>query len=172
MKINGDVIDSSLEKVLSCTRNAHLSILYQSGCTQSLLNATSHNHTSFSKFSAKSKPAYIRYTFGLGGSIRKEVCCSDGKPRGKKNNLIAQGALDLVLMWHRTRGSCMRSLPISFGQTCTTLHRWLKYSHTVLLHILSRDKIYVCAYLQMNRYTFIRTQIPINIHTCLICVPL
>ena len=58
---------------------------------------------------------------------------------GKPRSLNAIGALGLVLMWYRTRGSCARGLAMLFGQTSTPMYKWLKFSCKVLLQVLSRD---------------------------------
>ena len=58
---------------------------------------------------------------------------------GKPRSLNAIGALGLVLMWYRTRGSCARGLAMLFGQTSTPMYKWLKFSRKVLLQVLSRD---------------------------------
>ena len=55
-------------------------------------------------------------------------------------DMKARGALGLVLMWYRTKGSCARSLALMFGQTSTPMYRWLKFSRKVLLHVLSRNE--------------------------------
>ena len=114
--------------------------LCQSGCDQFLLNVTGHDYSSFSKLLAKFKHVYDRYKFGHEEIIWKKEYRSDGRPRGKKRNLIARGAFVLVLIWYRTRISCTRSLAISFGQTYTPLYMWLKFARRVMLHILSRDQ--------------------------------
>ena len=73
------------------------------------------------------------------GFIQKKKLDEDGIPMGHARNLHSVGALGLVLMWYRTRGSCARSLALMFGQTSTCLYKWLKFCRKVLLQVLSRD---------------------------------
>ena len=56
----------------------------------------------------------------------------------KSHNLNTVGAIGLVLMWYRTRGTCSRSLAMLFGQTSTIMYNWLKFL-SFFLNVLSRD---------------------------------
>ena len=115
--------------------------LLKSKNDQSLLNATGHDHASFAKLLALFKPYYDYYTIdALTKQIRPKVLHDDGTPRGRMRDMKARGALGLVLMWYRTKGSCTRSLALMFGQTSTPMYRWLKFSRKVLLHVLSRNE--------------------------------
>ena len=114
--------------------------LYTSGNNQALLNATGFEHRSFEMLLTKFKKTYDNHMISLStGRICKKQIDNDGLPRGKPRGLNAVGALGLVLMWYRTRGSCARALSLLFGQTSTPMYKWLKFSRKVLLHVLSRD---------------------------------
>ena len=114
--------------------------LYSSGNDQALLNATGHDHRSFGMLLSKFKRTYDYYMVDPeSGKIRAKQLDNDGLPMGHKRELNALGALGLVLMWYRTRGSCTRNLAMLFGQTSSPMYRWLKFSRKVLLHVLSRD---------------------------------
>ena len=117
--------------------------LLLSGNDQALLNATGHDHTSFSLLLKIFRPYYERYTWDQnlnGGGIRKKILDRYGNPKGRKRDMTASGCLGLVLMWFRTRGSCARALALLFGQTSTPMYLWLKFGRRILLHVLSREK--------------------------------
>ena len=63
---------------------------------------------------------------------------SNGKPKGNLRNMPACGYLRLVLLWYCTKGNRERSKSVMFGQTSTSLYKWLKFGHHVLLHVLNR----------------------------------
>jgi hypothetical protein len=78
------------------------------------------------------EPYYYGYTFEAGtGKIRR----LKGK-NGRKRELPAEGALGLVLVWFRTRGSVARGLQHFFGQSGTCIYDWLRFSRRVLLYAL------------------------------------
>ena len=113
--------------------------LYLSGNDQALINATSHDHASFNKLLLIFKPVYDRYMWGpVEEIIRKKKLDEHGMPKGKPRDMTACGCLGLILMCYQTRGTCTRSLALSFGQTSTPLYKWLKFGRKVLLHVLSR----------------------------------
>jgi hypothetical protein len=73
---------------------------------QALLNATGLSFPSFDELLLAFEPYYNGYTFDdATGQIRK----LKGKS-GRKRELPAEGALGLVLVWFRTRGSVARGL--------------------------------------------------------------
>ena len=113
--------------------------LYSSGNEQALLNATGFDHNTFDILHDKFKHTYDHHMVTVDGIIRKKKLDEDGVPMGRVRDLHSIGALGIVLMWYRTRGSCARSLSMMFGQTSTCLYKWLKFSRKVLLQVLSRD---------------------------------
>ena len=62
-----------------------------------------------------------------------------GMPMGSSRQLNAIGGLSIVLMWYRTRGSFSRNLALLFGQICTPMYTWVKFSRRVSLYVLIRD---------------------------------
>ena len=88
--------------------------LYSSGNDQALLNATGFDHTSFDLLHLKFKETYDQHMVTHDGLIKKKKLDADGIPMGRARDLHSVGALGLVLMWYRTRGSCARSLALMF----------------------------------------------------------
>ena len=114
--------------------------LYSSGNNQALLNATGFDHGSFKLLLNKFKKPYDSHMISpFTGCIIKKKVDHDGLPMGSPRQLNAIGALGLVLMWYRTRGSCARALSLLFGLTSTPMYKWLKFARKVLLHVLSSD---------------------------------
>ena len=113
--------------------------LYTSGNNQALLNATGHDHRTFALLLSKFRYTYDYHMLSHDGTIRKKRVENDGSPKGRPRDLNAIGALGMVLMWFRTRGSCARSISMHFGQTSTPMYKWLKFARKCLLHALSRD---------------------------------
>ena len=58
----------------------------------------------------------------------------------KRRELPAEGALGLVLVWYRTRGSVARGLQHFFGMTGTQIYKWLRFSRRVLLYVYCKSK--------------------------------
>ena len=99
---------------------------------QALLNATGLTFHSFNELLDVFRPYYYAYTFDLAsGQIRK----IKGK-NGRKRELPAEGALGLVLLWFRTRGSVSRGLQHFFGLSSTPMYDWLRFSRRVLLYTM------------------------------------
>ena len=97
--------------------------LYSSGNNQSLLNATWHDHGSFSMLLSKFKWTYYYYMVDRESRLicAKEID-DDSFLNGKVRELNAIGALGLVLMWYFIRGACSQNLKILFGQTSTPMY--------------------------------------------------
>ena len=99
---------------------------------QAILNATGLDLASFYELLAAFEPYYHEYTFDAKtGTIRK----LKGK-NGRKREVPAEGALGLVLVWYRTRGSVARGLQHFFGMTGSPLYFWLRFSRRILLYVL------------------------------------
>ena len=64
---------------------------------------------------------------------------TNSKPKNIARGMTACGCIGLILVWYHTRGSCVRSFFMLFGQTSTPLYKWLNIGSKVLLHILSTD---------------------------------
>ena len=90
--------------------------LYLSGNNQALINATGHDHASFSRLLELFRDPFYFNTFDKGtGFIRPKELDVLGNPCGRPRDLNPIGCLGLVLMWCRTRGATSRTLNIMFG---------------------------------------------------------
>ena len=99
---------------------------------QALLNATGLSFYCFNELVSFFKPYYYGYTFDQSkGTIRKLRT-----KNGRKRELPAEGALGLVLVWYRTRGSVARGLQHFFGLTSSPIYNWLRFSRRILLYSL------------------------------------
>ena len=98
---------------------------------QALLNATGLSFACFHELLLAFEPYYYGYTFDETGQIRRLK-----RKNGRKRELPAEGALGLVLVWFRTRGSVARGLQHFFGLTGTCIYDWLRFSRRVLLYAL------------------------------------
>jgi hypothetical protein len=102
---------------------------------QALLNATGLSFASFNELLLAFEPYYYSYTFDeTTGQIRRLK-----RKNGRKRELPAEGALGLVLVWFRTRGSVARGLQHFFGLTGTRIYNWLRFSRRVLLYALQEQ---------------------------------
>jgi hypothetical protein len=102
---------------------------------QALLNATGLSFASFNELLLAFAPYYYGYTFDeTTGQIRRLK-----RNNGRIRELPAEGALGLVLVWFRTRGSVARGLQHFFGLTGTRIYNWLRFSRRVLLYALQEQ---------------------------------
>ena len=105
-----------------------------------MLNAIGYDHQAVDLLLGKFKHTYeFHMVCKRTGRIRRKKLKDNGLPNGNPRDLHAIGALGMVLMWFRTKGSCTRHLAMIFGQTKTPMYKWLLFSKKVLLHVLSRD---------------------------------
>ena len=109
--------------------------LFSSGNNQALLNATGHDHRTFDLLLQK-----FRFTYDTHYVQEHTNIIARKTKIGRPRHLNATGALGLVLMWYRTRGSCARSLAMLFGLTSSPMYVWLKFTRKVLLQVLSSDE--------------------------------
>ena len=114
--------------------------MFLSGNDKALLNSTGHDHSSFRKLLHIFKAVYDLCSWD---SELQCICTKkldeNVNPKGRTRDMTACGCLSLVLMWYRTKGSCVRSLAMHFGQTSTPMYMWLKFGRKILLHVISRD---------------------------------
>lgn len=103
---------------------------------QALLHATGLTFASFNDLLQVFAMYYYDYTFDEANTIRKIKATN-----GRKRQLPAEGALGLVLVWFRTRGSVSRGLQHFFGQTSSPIYKWLRFSRRVLLYAMQQRVI-------------------------------
>ena len=118
-------------------RKCHASpfkFLFDSGNEQALMTCCACAHLVFNELLLMFEPNFKKHTFDRNGSIRKMKLTRHGKPKGGRRELDAVGCLGLASHWHRTKGSCARSLSVAFGQTSSPLCYWLKFGRRILLH--------------------------------------
>ena len=102
--------------------------LYDSGNNQALLNCTGFDYEKFNNLLNKFGTTFENYTL----DVETDRIRLKKKHTGRPRDLDAIGGLGLVLIWYRTRGSCSRNLALCFGQTCTPLYKWVKFSRNIL----------------------------------------
>ena len=109
----------------------------KTGNEQALLNCCAVDHQCFRELLAHFEPVHNTFTVDrCTGKIERRSFCLSGKPKGRKRELDATGALGLVLFWCRTRGCVQRAIQLCFGSTASMLCEWLRFSRRCLLFAL------------------------------------
>lgn len=113
------------------------SVLFSSGCDQSLITITGFDHKPFRFLLKLFFPMYDKYTpHSPDGYIRLLKKDKKGRPR----SMNAEKALGLALSWFRTRGSLM-GLCMMFGVTASVCSLFIRFSHKILLKILENHDL-------------------------------
>lgn len=115
------------------------SVLFGSGCDQSLITVTGLDHRSFRYILAKFSTVYSSFTpYSADGNITRlpQTASSKGLPR----TLSPVHCLGLLLAWTRTRGS-EYVLCMLFGVTGFVCSLFLRFGRRILIRVLRDDPI-------------------------------
>ena len=103
------------------------------------MNTTGHDRHSFILLLNRFKYTYDYNMMDEYGYIFPKDVVRLGMSMGSPRQINTIQGIGMVLMWYCAQGSCFRNLDLLFGQTYTSMYKWLKFSRRVLLHVISRD---------------------------------